>query len=240
MVRRDPPAPDAPGRDTAPTAGAPQRGVPPGADGTGAAPGARVPVPDLDRRAHLVAPGLIGCELWVDGVGVRIVEVEAYEGPDDPASHAWRGQTARNAAMFGPSGHLYVYQMHGHFCCNVVCGPPGTAHGVLIRAGEVIEGLDAARERRVGVRDAQLARGPGNLTRTLGITRADNATPLLTGGRVRLLPGERTAAVAAGPRVNVSRAHDRPWRFVDPASAAVSAFKWHPATRTPKADPATA
>lgn len=193
----------------------------------------RRPVPDLDRRAHLVGPELIGCLLSVDGVAVRIVEAEAYEGPDDPASHAWRGQTDRNSAMFGPSGHLYVYQMHGHFCCNVVCGPPGTAHGVLIRAGEVVEGLEEARERRPGVSDLRLARGPGNLTRTLGITRADNATPLLTGGRIRLLPGTVPDAVVAGPRVNVSRAYDRPWRFMDAASPAVSAFKWHPASRTP-------
>ena len=85
-----------------------------------------VPVPDLSGSARLVAPALIGCVLRVGEVAVRIVEVEAYEGPDDPASHAWRGRTARNATMFGPAGHLYVYQMHGHACCNVVCGPAGT------------------------------------------------------------------------------------------------------------------
>lgn len=189
------------------------------------------PVPDLDARAHLVAPQLIGCTLRVGQVAARIVEVEAYEGSDDPASHAWRGETARNATMFGPSGHLYVYQMHGHHCCNVVCGPAGTAHGVLIRAGEIIDGLELARARRPGVRDAQLGRGPGNLTRALGITRADDGAALLSGGRVHLLPGTAPDEVRAGPRVNVSRAYDRPWRFTDPASAAVSAFKWHPAGR---------
>ena len=201
----------------------------PGADAEAAA--APRPVPDLDARAHLVAPQLIGCTLLVDGVAARIVEVEAYEGPDDPASHAWRGMTPRNATMFGPSGHLYVYQMHGHHCCNVVCGPAGTAHGILIRAGEILDGVAAAQERRPGVRDAQLARGPGNLTRALGLSRADDGAPLLAGGRVQLLPGTVPAQVVAGPRVNVPRAHDRPWRFSDPTSAAVSAFSWHPAAR---------
>ena len=206
----------------------------PGADAEAAA--APRPVPDLDARAHLVAPQLIGCTLLVDGVAARIVEVEAYEGPDDPASHAWRGLTPRNATMFGPHGHLYVYQMHGHHCCNVVCGPAGTAHGILIRAGEIIDGADLARERRPGVGDARLGRGPGNLTRALGITRADDGAPLLVGGRVRLLPGTAPADVVAGPRVNVSRAYDRPWRFTDPASAAVSAFSCHPAGRDPNPD----
>lgn len=191
-----------------------------------------VPVPDLSGPARLVAPALIGCVLRVGEVAVRIVEVEAYEGPDDPASHAWRGRTARNATMFGPAGHLYVYQMHGHACCNVVCGPAGTPHGILIRGGDVVAGLEEARSRRPGVVDAHLARGPGNLTRALGITRADDGASLLAAGRVRLQPGSDVVEVQAGPRVNVSRAYDRPWRFTAAGAAGVSAFKAHPLSRT--------
>ena len=191
--------------------------------------------PDLTRRALEVAPGLVGCVLTVRGVAVRIVEVEAYEGADDPASHAWRGPTARNAVMFGPAGHVYVYTMHGHACMNLVCGPAGVASAVLLRAGEVVSGLEEARSRRPGVRDAWLARGPGNLCRALGVTRADDGAELGAFGvgaaNWSLGPGTPPDAVASGVRVNVSRAFDRPWRFWDPASAAVSAAKLHPAAR---------
>ena len=192
-------------------------------------------LPDLTRRALEVAPGLVGCVLSVRGVAVRIVEVEAYEGADDPASHAWRGPTARNAVMFGPAGHVYVYTMHGHACMNLVCGPPGIASAVLLRAGEVVAGLEEARSRRPGVRDAWLARGPGNLCRALGVTRADDGAEL-GASRVgasgwSLGPGTPPDAMASGVRVNVSRAFDRPWRFWDPASPSVSAAKLHPAAR---------
>lgn len=211
---------------------------PPEPDRAGRTPAERASpgssLPDLTRRALAVAPDLLGCVLWADGVGVRLVEVEAYEGADDPASHAWRGPTPRNRVMFGPAGHLYVYRLHGHVCCNVVCGPQGVATAVLVRAGEVVVGLATARARRPGVRDAWLARGPGNLTRTLGITAADDGADLCAGGRLRLLPGPRPDAVAAGPRVNVSRAHDRPWRFIAVGSASVSAFRAHPAVREPR------
>lgn len=188
---------------------------------------------DLGRRALEVAPALLGCVLRVRGVGVRIVEVEAYEGTDDPASHAWRGPTARNRVMFGPAGRLYVYQMHGHRCANVVCGPDGVASAVLLRAGEVVEGVDAARGRRPGVRDAWLARGPGNLGRALGITLEDWGASL-GGPEIELLDGDTVPveAVASGPRVNVSRAFDRPWRFWDARSASVSAAKLHPQARS--------
>ncbi|WP_239022363.1 DNA-3-methyladenine glycosylase [Raineyella fluvialis] len=165
---------------------------------------------------------------------MRLVEVEAYEGADDPASHAYRGPTRRNAVMFGPGGHLYVYALHGSLCCNVVCGPEGVATAVLLRAGEVEEGHDLARARRAErraapVADRDLARGPGNLCRALGITAADNGTDLLEGGSVRLLPAlRRPATLGIGPRVNVSTAADRPWRFWDATSTAVSPFKRHP------------
>ena len=187
-------------------------------------------IPDLSLRALQVAPALLGCVLRVGEVGVRIVEVEAYEGTDDPASHAWRGESPRNAVMFGPPGRLYVYTMHGHTCANIVCGPDGVASAVLLRAGEVVSGLQLARERRPGVADARLARGPGNLCRALGITTAD-AGQSLDGPRLTLLPGATPDTAASGPRVNVSRAHDAPWRFWDTASASVSAFR--PSVRRP-------
>lgn len=185
----------------------------------------------LGRRAVDVAPGLLGCLFTVRGVTARLTEVEAYEGADDPASHAWRGPSPRNAVMFGPPGRLYVYQMHGHHCVNVVCGPEGLASAVLLRAGEIVDGLGAARERRPGVRDDWLGRGPGNLARALGLTRADNGA-VLDGPDVTLASGEPVGAadVRAGVRVNVSRAHDRPWRFAL-EHPSVSALKLHPAAR---------
>lgn len=191
-------------------------------------------LPDLSRPALDVAPLLVGCRLQAGPVTVRLVEVEAYEGAADPASHAYRGRTARNAVMFGPSGHLYVYTLHGSVCCNVVCGPEGTATAVLLRAGEVETGRQVARARRLArrgspVADRDLARGPGNLCRSLGITAADNGADLLGSGELRLLPAEcRPTDLGAGPRVNVSTAADRPWRFWDASSRSVSLFKRHP------------
>lgn len=188
---------------------------------------ARPGVPDLNRSALEVAPLLLGCVLRTPDAAVRIVEVEAYDGALDPASHAFRGPTRRNAVMFGPPGFLYVYSLHGHSCLNVACREPGVASAVLLRAGEVIEGLDAVRARRPGVSDAALARGPGNLCRALGITLAENGADL-AGPRARLEAGSPPLALASGPRVNVSSAAGREWRFWDADSASVSAFKRHP------------
>lgn len=185
-------------------------------------------MPDLWRPALEVAPLLLGCVLRTPDAAVRLVEVEAYEGTLDPASHAFRGESRRNAVMFGPAGHLYVYQLHGHSCMNVVCGPEGIASAVLLRAGEVVDGWDAVRARRPGVADAALARGPGNLCRALGIGAAHNGVPL-TGPAVVLAPGTPPDAVASGPRVNVSTAANRTWRFWVPGSPAVSSYKRHPA-----------
>ncbi|WP_052462234.1 DNA-3-methyladenine glycosylase [Nigerium massiliense] len=188
-------------------------------------------MPVLSRPALDAAPALLGCLLRVGDVAAVIVEVEAYEGEFDPASHAWRGPTRRNEVMFGPAGRLYVYQMHGHHCCNVVCGPEGRASAVLLRAGSIVAGAERARERRGGVPDAALGRGPGNLCRALGITAAHNGA-VLGGPEVVLEPADAVAAarrreVASGPRVNVSRAADRPWRFWLAGDPAVSAFKPH-------------
>lgn len=185
---------------------------------------------DLSRRALEVAPELLGCVLRVRGVGVRLTEVEAYEGADDPASHAWKGMTARNASMFERGGRIYVYTMHGHACLNIVCGPAGVASAALVRAGEVVEGIEEARLRRPGVRDAWLARGPGNLCRALGVTRADDGTAFGTSGLDLAGTSVDPDAVRVGVRVNVSRAFDRPWRFwLD--SPSVSAAKLHPNAR---------
>lgn len=186
--------------------------------------------PDLTRPALEVAPALLGCVLRVGEVAVRLTEVEAYEGGADPASHAWRGPGRRNAVMFGPPGHLYVYQLHGHACANVVCREEGVASAVLLRAGRVVAGVDAARAARPGVRDAWLARGPGNLCRALGITPALLGA-WLAGPEVVLEGGPAPDAVVAGPRVNVSRAFDRPWRFHVAGDPTVSVHKAHPAAR---------
>lgn len=194
-------------------------------------PGPRRPaatLPDLRRPALEVAPSLLGCVLRTPDAAARIVEVEAYEGALDPASHAFRGPTRRNAVMFGPAGVLYVYQLHGHSCCNVVCRESGVASAVLLRAGEIVDGLAAVRSRRPGVPDARLARGPGNLCRALGIGPAHNGADL-TGPLVRLEPGPSPDAVASGPRVNIAGAAARPWRFWVPGSPAVSAYKRHAA-----------
>ncbi len=217
------------------------------------------------RGAVEVAPALLGCVLEHDTpeglVAVTLTEVEAYHGQADPASHAYRGQTPRNAVMFGPPGHAYVYFTYGmHFCVNLVCLPEGTASAVLLRAGRVIEGEDLARTRRAapGPAGRDLARGPARLCQALGITRAQNgadvcdpASPL----RVRWpAPAEAApprsraggagvgagagpagpgpvrlagAAISAGPRVGVSAAGDRPWRFWITDDPTVSAYRPH-------------
>ncbi|OYO00996.1 DNA-3-methyladenine glycosylase [Propionibacteriaceae bacterium ES.041] len=185
----------------------------------------------LGPTAAETAPRLLGAVLRRGPVAVRITEVEAYEGQDDPASHAWRGPSRRNAVMFGPAGHLYTYQMHGHVCCNVVSSPAGVANAVLIRAGRVIDGIEVARERRgPSVRDAWLARGPGCLTRALGITMADGDTDLFDPrSAVRLEPGDPVGPdpirLRSGPRVGVSRAAEEPLRFWLADEPSVSAYK---------------
>lgn len=185
---------------------------------------------DVVDAAH----ALLGASLIADSpagsVALRLVEVEAYRGADDPASHSYRGRTARNAVMFGPPGHLYVYFVYGmHYCANVVCLTDGVPGAVLLRAGEVTQGHDLAGHRRPAARRvAELASGPARLTGVLGIGRGHNGADL-TDPRspVRLLPGPPVppAQISTGPRVGVAVAQDTPWRFWITGSPAVSAYR---------------
>lgn len=162
-------------------------------------------------------------------MAVRLTEVEAYDGPNDPGSHAFRGQTRRNATMFGTPGRLYVYLSHGlHHCANLVTGPEGDPGAVLLRAGEVVEGLDIARSRRGSATDRDLARGPGRLGQALGLTLADD------GIVPDLSPPAAQASYKSGPRVGLTHAADWPWRFWIDGDPFVSAYRRSP--RAPSAD----
>jgi DNA-3-methyladenine glycosylase len=184
---------------------------------------------DLSGPVQEVAPTLLGAILRHGEVAVRLTEVEAYDGASDPASHAYRGPTARTAVMFGPPGHLYVYFSYGmHWAANVICGPDGTASGTLLRAGEVVDGVEVARSRRGRASDRDLARGPGRLTQALGITAEHKGAYLLDRGPLRLEPGEPPESVETGPRVGVSAEADRPWRFWVAGSRFVSDYKRSP------------
>ncbi|MGB6455174.1 MAG: DNA-3-methyladenine glycosylase [Streptosporangiaceae bacterium] len=216
----------------------------------------RLPRKFFDRPATDVAPDLLGCVLWHASpaglVAARLVEVEAYRGPIDPASHAYRGRTARNAVMFGPPGHAYVYVSYGiHYCVNLVCQPADQGEAVLIRAGAVVGGAALAGHRRYRLRDAagsgiagngsngrqrdrDLARGPGRLCQALGIDRSlDGADACGPGGPLGISPGPAfgqpeviaSAAIRTGPRVGISRAADRPWRYWLADDGHVSAYK---------------
>jgi DNA-3-methyladenine glycosylase len=187
----------------------------------------------LAGPVELAAPGLLGSLVTANGVTVRLTEVEAYAGVgEDPASHAHRGHTKRNAPMFSFPGQAYVYFVFGvHWCLNVVCGPSGMASAVLLRAGEVVDGLDLARERRGGASsDRDLARGPARLAKSLGVDGRHNGTPMLIPGAAMRL--QRPAGVVnaigeirTGPRVGVSGAADRPWRFWLAGERTVSAYR---------------
>lgn len=180
--------------------------------------------------AHLLLGSMIETVRPEGTVRARLVEVEAYRGEDDPASHSYRGRTARNEVMWGPAGHLYVYFVYGmHFCANVVGREDGEAGAVLLRAAEIVDGTDLARARRKAARtEAQLAQGPARLTSALGIGPQHNGADLVDADSpVRLLTGEEIPAerVRSGPRVGVAAAHDTPWRFWLDGSAAVSAYR---------------
>ena len=213
---------------------------------------------DFTRPADLVAPELLGCVISHRGVSVRLTEVEAYLGPDDPGSHAFSGvPTARTWPMFGPAGHVYVYQSYGiHSCVNVVCGQDGRATGVLLRGGEVVLGIETARVRRRGIDDRRLARGPGNVGQALGLTPADSGRAVGVGRGITITLPERQVDVVAGGRVGVSGPGGDPaaypWRFVEPGAVGVSAYRgglrdgrtgqpgarrWHDSARPLTAEP---
>jgi DNA-3-methyladenine glycosylase len=229
----------------------------------------RLPREFFSRPSTEVAPDLLDCVLWHDSpdglVAARLVEVEAYRGPDDPASHSYRGQTARNAVMFGPPGFLYVYFTYGmHFCANLVCQPPGRPEAVLLRAAEIVGGAELAARRRAGEpgragersragardppatprrqRAVDLARGPARLCQALGIDRSqDGADACAAGSPVGIGPRPAAGAAAGpvvistGPRVGISRATDRPWRYWLTGDGHVSLYRpVNPRARRPK------
>jgi DNA-3-methyladenine glycosylase len=208
-----------------------------------------IPRDFFDRPSDEVAPALLGCVLEHESteglVAVELTEVEAYAGETDPASHAYRGVTGRNAVMFGPAGHAYVYFTYGmHFCVNVVCMPEGIARAVLLRAGRVVAGEELARRRRavhrteagapsvIPARD--LARGPARLCQALAVDRTQNAADLCSPAselRLRSVGSSLQAAgnpvIESGPRVGVSAAADIPWRFWLAGDPTVSVYRPH-------------
>jgi DNA-3-methyladenine glycosylase len=168
-----------------------------------------------------VAPDLVGVTLLLDGVGGRIVEVEAYD-QEDPASHGFGGRTARNAAMFGPPGHAYVYRSYGiHWCLNFVCDEPVRAEAVLIRALEPTHGLDVMRERRGVEAERGLCSGPGKLCQALGITRKLDGLPL-DEPPFELLARTDAPRIATGPRIGITKATELPWRYGEAGSPFLS------------------
>jgi DNA-3-methyladenine glycosylase len=173
------------------------------------------------RSVHEVAPDLIGVTLLVDAVGGRIVEVEAYD-QEDPASHGYRGRTARNEAMFGPPGHAYVYRSYGiHWCLNLVCGEEGVPEAALIRALEPTAGVDVQRRRR-GVQEPKaLCSGPGKLCQALAITRQHDGLPL-DRAPFRLEPRREAPGIVTAPRIGITRATELSWRYLEARSPYVS------------------
>jgi DNA-3-methyladenine glycosylase len=164
------------------------------------------------RSVHAVAPGLIGATLLHHGVGGIIVEVEAYHHTD-PAAHSYRGHTPRNAIMFGPPGHVYVYRSYGiHWCVNFVCEPAGSASAVLIRALQPTCGITTMRRRRAVTEERLLCSGPGRLCQALGITGEDNGLALEP-PQFELRARRSAPEIAVGPRIGISVAVDQPWRY---------------------------
>ena len=184
------------------------------------------------------APRLLGARLRAGSVAVRLTEVEAYAGAVDPGSHAYRGRTARNAVMFGPPGHLYVYFTYGmHFCMNVVTGRNGEGSAVLLRAAEPLTGLPEMARRRATEDPRLLCAGPGRLTEALGIARADNGIDVVRARELSIVAGDPVpeAQVASGRRVGIRVATERPWRLWIEGSRYVSRG---PVVRTPRLRPA--
>ncbi|MFI2433624.1 DNA-3-methyladenine glycosylase [Streptomyces sp. NPDC018693] len=200
----------------------------------------RTPLPRefFDRPVLEVAPDLLGRLLvrtTPDGpITLRLTEVEAYDGQNDPGSHAYRGRTTRNSVMFGPPGHVYVYFTYGMWhCMNLVCGPAGRASAVLLRAGEIVEGAELARTRRLSARnDKELAKGPARLATALDVDRALDGTDACTPGDtpLRVLTGTpvRPHQVSSGPRTGVSGdGAVHPWRYWIADDPTVSPYRAH-------------
>jgi DNA-3-methyladenine glycosylase len=202
------------------------------------------------RRVLDVAPELLGCHISHAGVTVRLTEVEAYDGSNDPGSHAFRGPTPRTRVMFGEPGGLYVYFTYGmHWCANLVCGPVGAASAVLLRAGEVVEGLELARARRPRFPDRDLARGPARLAQALALGRDQNGMDTCAQDSAFVArvgvpdpsAGSPATRVRTGPRVGVSgRGGEEaayPWRFWLKGEATVSAYRAGKVRRSKPAGP---
>ncbi|QBJ89874.1 DNA-3-methyladenine glycosylase [Streptomyces seoulensis] len=200
----------------------------------------RMPLPRefFDRPVLEVAPDLLGrliVRTTPDGpTALRLTEVEAYDGPNDPGSHAYRGRTPRNDVMFGPPGHVYVYFTYGMWhCMNLVCGPEGTASGVLLRAGEIVEGAELTRERRLSARnDKELAKGPARLATALDVDRSLDGTDACAPGDtpIRVLAGTPVPPeqVRSGPRTGVAGDGGvHPWRFWIADDPTVSPYRAH-------------
>ncbi|MFF7963733.1 DNA-3-methyladenine glycosylase [Streptomyces sp. NPDC007903] len=207
----------------------------------------RTPLPRefFDRPVLEVAPDLLGrliIRTTPDGpIALRLTEVEAYDGPNDPGSHAYRGRTPRNDVMFGPPGHVYVYFTYGMWhCMNLVCGPEGTASGVLLRAGEIVEGAELTRERRLSARnDKELAKGPARLATALDVDRSLDGTDACTLGDtpIRILTGTPVPReqVRSGPRTGVAGDGGvHPWRFWVADDPTVSPYRAHVPRRRPR------
>ena len=173
------------------------------------------------RTVHEVAPDLIGVMLLVDGVGGRIVEVEAYD-QEDPASHGYRGRTARNASMFGPPGHAYVYRSYGiHWCLNLVCGEEGVPEAALIRALEPTAGIELQQRRRGTEELRALCSGPGKLCQALAITGDHDGLPL-DRAPFRLQERKGVPEILTAPRIGITRATELSWRYLEASSPYVS------------------
>lgn len=186
----------------------------------------------FERPVLEVAPELLGVVVTHSGVSVRLTEVEAYDGPNDPGSHAYRGPTPRNRTMFGPAGHLYVYFTYGmHFCMNAVTGRAGEGTAVLLRAGEPLEGMELMRSRRGRERVLDLCSGPGRFAQALGVARSENGVDLVRGEALWLERGSRSEPIRTGIRVGV-RETARSWRYWLEGNAFVS--RGRPGPPTPK------
>lgn len=234
LVPRPPERPE-PGGSADPSAALGPPGSPGFLDAPAPAPApAPLAAEFFDRPVLDVARDLLGATVQHGLVRVRLTEVEAYRGLDDPASHAARGPTPRSAVMFGPPGRAYVYFVYGmHWCLNFVCGPDGTASGVLVRAGEVVAGLEVARQRAPRLVDRDLARGPGRLARALGVDGSLTGSPVTGGGPLTVSRGVAVdaARIETGPRIGIRVAMERPWRFWEAGDPTVSAT---PRSATPR------